>query len=76
MKGVKIVLYYGGFVTHSVHMGHRMIYLDTVGFKAGVTAQSLTVTMPPNSNVAPPGPYVIYVVADGIPAPGQFVLVK
>jgi len=72
-KAVKVSLYYGGFVTHSVHMGHRMAFLDTKGFKAGSTAQAITVTMPPNKSVAPAGPYVVYVVVDGVPAIGQFV---
>ena len=74
-KAVKVALYHGGFVTHSVHMNHRMAFLDTTGYKAGATAQSLTVSMPPNGNVAPPGPYVVYVVVDGVPAVGQFVSV-
>ncbi|KAI9703354.1 MAG: hypothetical protein M1836_007921 [Candelina mexicana] len=74
-QGVKVALYHGGFVTHSVHMNHRMIYLDNTGFNGGSTTQSITVTMPPNSNVAPPGPYVVYVLVDGIPAVGQFVTV-
>ncbi|KAF2109263.1 glyoxal oxidase [Lophiotrema nucula] len=75
-KAVKVNLYYGGFVTHSVHMGHRMAFLDTKGFVAGATSQTITVTMPPNKNVAPPGPYVVYVLVDGVPAIGQFVQVS
>lgn len=75
-KGVKVALYHGGFVTHSVHMGHRMAFLDNTGFKAGATAQTVTVTMPPNRNVAPPGPYVVYVLVDGVPGIGQFVSVS
>jgi hypothetical protein len=75
-KEVKVSLYYGGFVTHSLHMGHRMAFLDNTGFKAGATAQSITVTMPPNKAVAPAGPYVIYVLVDGVPAMGQFVHVS
>jgi len=74
-KAVKVSLYHGGFVTHSVHMNHRMAFLDTTGYKAGSTSQKLTVTMPPNNNVAPPGPYVVYVTVDGVPAIGQFVSV-
>lgn len=74
--GVKVALYYGGFVTHSVHMGHRMLFLDNTGFRAGTVAQTLVVTMPPNRNTCPPGPYVVYVVADGIPSVGQFVSVS
>jgi hypothetical protein len=75
-KAVKVALYYGGFVTHSVHMGHRMIFLDTTGFVAGRAAQTVTVRMPPNLNVAPPGPYVVYLTMDGVPGMGQFVQVS
>ncbi|KAL8694247.1 MAG: hypothetical protein Q9218_001073 [Villophora microphyllina] len=74
-KAVKVALYHGGFVTHSVHMNHRMVFLDTTGYAAGATAQTLTVKMPPNHNVAQPGPYVVYVTVDGVPAVGQFVSV-
>ncbi|MCJ1429075.1 hypothetical protein MMC29_006988 [Sticta canariensis] len=75
VKAVTVSLYHGGFVTHSLHMNHRMIVLNHTGFKAGTAAQRLTVTMPPNHNVAHPGPYVIYVCADGTPGIGQFVSV-
>ena len=75
-KACKVALYHGGFVTHSVHMNHRMLFLDNTGFQAGATAQTLTVTMPPNKNVAQPGPYVVYVTVDGVPAVGQFVSVS
>ncbi|TAQ89518.1 hypothetical protein B7494_g2162 [Chlorociboria aeruginascens] len=74
-QAVRFVLYHGGFITHSVHMGHRMMDLDTTGWVAGATSQKLTVTSPPNNNVAPPGPYVVYILVDGIPAVGQFVSV-
>jgi len=70
-----VALYYGGFITHSVHMGQRMVMLDTTGWQAGAQEQTLTVTMPPNGNVAPPGPYVLYVLVDGVPGVGQFVSV-
>jgi hypothetical protein len=75
-KAVKVSLYYGGFVTHSVHMGHRMIVLDTKDFNTASTKQTITATMPPTRNVAPPGPYVVYVLVDGVPAIGQFVQVS
>lgn len=61
-KDVSIVLYHGGFVTHNVHMGHRMMVLERSGFKAGVVAQAVKSRIPPNKNICPPGPYVIYVV--------------
>ena len=75
-QNVSVVLYHGGFVTHSLHMGHRMLNLDSTGWVAGATSQSLTVTGPPNNNVAPPGPYVVYVLCDGVPGIGQFVSVS
>jgi len=75
-KAVKVALYHGGFVTHSLHMNHRMLFLDTTGFAAGSTAQTITVNMPPNKNVAQPGPYVVYVTVDGVPGIGQFVSVS
>lgn len=57
-------------------MGQRLVYLDTEGFVAGQTAQQVTVTMTPNGNITPPGPYVVYVVVDGVPGVGQFVSVS
>jgi len=75
-NGAKVVLYHGGFVTHSIHMGHRMLQLDFGGWVPGATAQSVVVTCPPNNNVAPPGPYVLYVLVDGVPGVGQFVTVS
>jgi len=75
-QAVKVALYHGGYVTHSLHMNHRMLFLDTTGFAVGSTAQTITVTMPPNKNVAQPGPYVVYVTVDGVPGIGQFVSVS
>jgi len=70
-----VVLYYNGFVTHSLHMGMRAVVLDTIGWVAGQTKQTLQVSMPPNGNVAPPGPYMLFVLVDGVPGIGQFVSV-
>ncbi|KAF9735095.1 hypothetical protein PMIN03_003943 [Paraphaeosphaeria minitans] len=75
-KQVKVSLYYGGFVTHSVHMGHRNLFLDVVNFKPGQKNQKIDVTLPPNRNVAPAGPYVVYILVDGVPSVGQFVQVS
>ncbi|KAI9689162.1 MAG: hypothetical protein M1822_000900 [Bathelium mastoideum] len=75
-QSVQVALYTNGFVTHSLHMGQRLAYLDSTGWVAGATAQTVIATMPPSPAVVPPGPYVVYVVVDGIPAIGQFVLVS
>ncbi|KKZ60439.1 hypothetical protein EMCG_00725 [[Emmonsia] crescens] len=75
-KDVRVVLYYGGFVTHSLHMGHRMLYLEHEGYRPDRLWQRILATMPPDNNIAPPGPYVIYIVADGVPSIGEFVMVE
>ncbi|KAL9102499.1 MAG: hypothetical protein Q9163_002364 [Psora crenata] len=75
-KSCQVVLYHGGYVTHSLHMNHRMLFLDSSGFLAGEEMQTLSVAMPPNNNVAQPGPYVLYVTVDGVPGMGQFVMVS
>jgi hypothetical protein len=74
-QAAQVVLYHGGFVTHSLHMNHRMIFLDETEFRIGVTAQTLTLTMPPNRNVAQSGSYVVYVTCDGVSGIEQFVFV-
>lgn len=76
VKSVTVVLYHGGFVTHGIHMGARMLTLNTAGWNMGGALQTLKVDMPPTSDLAPPGPYVVYVVADGTPAMGQIVMVS
>ena len=73
---VSIVLYSGGWVTHSLHMGARMMSLDSGGFNPGQQNQSLYVVMPPSPNVAIPGPYMIFVLVDGTPSVGTWVRVK
>lgn len=73
---LRIALYHGGFVTHGLHMNQRILFLDHSGFSTGKTSHQVIVTMPPSHTVAPPGPYVVYVVVDGVPGVGQFVMVQ
>ncbi|KAH8690537.1 glyoxal oxidase N-terminus-domain-containing protein [Talaromyces proteolyticus] len=75
-QSLKIALYHGGFVTHSLHMSQRLLFLDFDKFFPGSKYQVVNVTMPPSSSIAPPGPYVVYVVLDGVPGIGQFVMVN
>lgn len=75
-ESLQIALYHGGFVTHSLHMGQRMLFLDFENFLPGSKYQMVKVTMPPSSSIAPAGPYVLYVVLDGVPGVGQFVMLK
>jgi hypothetical protein len=68
----KVALVRLGAVTHSVNMEQRYIPLQ---FTAGAT--SLTATAPSNANVAPPGPYMLFVVDDkGVPSVARMVSVQ
>lgn len=61
-NNIKIALMDLGFVTHSLHMNGRLVYLD---FKhEGSSLSTLTVQAPPNPSIYPPGPGWIYVVVD------------
>ncbi|KAJ6264238.1 hypothetical protein Dda_0381 [Drechslerella dactyloides] len=60
-KHIKVVLYHGGFATHSLHMGQRMVFLDYSGFQAGAIHQNIRFRTPPR-NTAQPGPWVIYIL--------------
>lgn len=75
----KVLLNHGGFVTHGLHMGQRMVVLDHESVESEGGQSKLRVQMPEarfGNNVLPPGPYVLYVVLDGVPSVGQFVMVE
>jgi galactose oxidase-like protein/List-Bact-rpt repeat protein len=58
--------------THAFDMGER---LNTLTFQAATDGQSLTVTPPAAGNLAPPGPYMLFIINDkGVPSVAQTVL--
>jgi hypothetical protein len=66
-----VVLVRNGTVTHAFGMDQREVSLS---FTAGTG--ELTVTSPPNSNIAPPGYYMLFVLNQaGVPSPATFVQV-
>ncbi|HET6641967.1 MAG TPA: Ig-like domain-containing protein [Gaiellaceae bacterium] len=68
----KVALVRLGAVTHSDNMEQRYIPLS---FTAGAT--SVTATAPVNANVAPPGPYMLFIVdASGVPSVARMVSVQ
>lgn len=83
---IQISLLHNGFITHSLHMNQRMLFLDFTDVSSSSSHEkktknlaqqkTLRVRMPPTPNLAPPGPYVVYVVVDGVPAVGQMVMVR
>ena len=66
-----VVLVRNGTVTHAFGMDQRM-----VGMNFTVGSGSLTVTAPPNSNIAPPGYYMLFILnSSGVPSVAQMVQV-
>jgi len=64
-----VVLVRNGTVTHAFGMDQRM-----VGMNFTVGSGSLTVTAPPNSNIAPPGYYMLFILnSSGVPSVAQMV---
>jgi hypothetical protein len=58
--------------THAFDMGER---LNTLAFQAATDGQSLTVTPPAAARLAPPGPYMLFIVNDkGVPSIAQTLL--
>jgi len=63
-----VVLVRNGTVTHAFGMDQREVALS---FTAGSGA--LTVTAPPNGNIAPPGYYMLFILNSGVPSVATFV---
>jgi hypothetical protein len=58
--------------THAMDMGQR---LNTLTYQAAADGQSLTVTPPAAGRLAPPGPYMLFIINDrGVPSVAQTVL--
>ena len=58
--------------THAFDMGER---LNTLTFQAAADGQSLTITPPAAGNLAPPGPYMLFIVNDkGVPSVARTLL--
>jgi hypothetical protein len=75
-KKVEVILYTGGFVTHSVHMGQQMYYLEsTWSFDEDDGNKIKIKTKIPSIKIAP-GPWWVYVMADGVPSIGQVVMLQ
>ena len=64
-----VVLVRNGSVTHAFNMDQRLVGMS---FTAGTGA--LTVTAPPNGNIAPPGWYMLFLLnSAGVPSVATFV---
>jgi hypothetical protein len=60
--------------THAFDQGQR---LNTLAFQAAADGLSLTVTPPPSGRIAPPGPYMLFILNDkGVPSIAKTVLLS
>jgi hypothetical protein len=66
-----VVLVKPGSDTHAFDMEQRV-----VGLTFTATSTTLTVNAPPNSNIAPPGYYMLFVLKAGVPSVASFVQVS
>lgn len=60
---IRAALVHTGFVTHSNHMSQRYVKLKLERARDGF----LTFNAPPNGAVAPPGPYMLFVLENDLP---------
>lgn len=66
-----------GAVTHGANMDQRYVWLEAVDRKEGDHSWDITAVMPANPAAAPPGDYLLVVVAsNGVPSPAAFVRLK
>jgi hypothetical protein len=68
----RVALIRAGAATHGFHMDQRYVGLAITG----VDPQQLTVTLPPNGHVAPPGAYMLFLLdVAGIPSAARIIKV-
>jgi hypothetical protein len=64
----RVALIRAGAVTHGFHMDQRYVGLEL----RGISATGVTVRLPPNGHVAPPGSYMLFLVdGSGVPSVGK-----
>jgi hypothetical protein len=75
-NNTKIWLIRTGFTTHAMNMGQRMLQLNhTYAVNTNGTIVLHVSPVPPNPNLIPPGPCMVFVAINRIPSVGKFVIV-
>lgn len=76
-QSAKVVIIRGGFSTHALSMGQRYVELQTsylVDTSSGSTTLYVN-QLPPNPSLLAPGPAMMFLVVDGVPSEGVFVMI-
>ena len=71
-----VVLIRGGWTTHAMNMGQRVMQLNntyTVNSDGSLTLH--VAQLPPNPNLFQPGPALLFVTMAGIPSNGSYVII-
>ena len=74
LDNVDVIMYRGGFVTHAVHMGQVMYHCENEGWLVQDGTVRVEVKVP--AVKLSPGPYFVYVMANGVPSVGIAVMVE
>jgi len=67
---VRVVLFTNGYVTHSQHMGQRMLVLSS-----SMNGSRASFLSPPTAALAPPGWYMLFFMVGGTPSLAQWIQV-
>ncbi|XP_062185724.1 aldehyde oxidase GLOX-like [Phragmites australis] len=70
---VKVTMYAPPFTTHGYSMNQRLLVLSVTAFAANGQRYTVTVDAPATPELAPPGYYLVYVVAKGVPSNAAWV---
>ncbi|KAL5229186.1 hypothetical protein ABZP36_017451 [Zizania latifolia] len=70
---VKVTMYAPPFTTHGYSMNQRLLILPVTAFAAEGKRYTVTVDAPPRPELAPPGYYMVFVVAKGVPSKAAWV---
>ncbi|DBB11708.1 TPA: hypothetical protein ACH3X3_005878 [Trebouxia sp. C0006] len=65
----RVVLIRPSSATHGLHFDERAVVVNCSS--SGST--SIACTAPPNSNIAPPGQYMLFILSDGVPSVANYI---
>ncbi|XP_066309404.1 aldehyde oxidase GLOX1-like [Miscanthus floridulus] len=72
---VKVTMYAPAFTTHGYSMNQRLLVLSVTAFTVNWQRYTITVDAPGKPELAPPGYYLLYVLAKGVPSQAAWVKV-
>ncbi|KAF9004572.1 copper radical oxidase [Cyathus striatus] len=71
-----VTIHRSGFTTHAMNMGQRLMQLNnTYTVQSNGSIVLHVAQLPPNPNLYQPGPAFLYVVVNGVPSNGTYVIV-